>query len=33
MQIFLISRDFAGFSMRKWLYLGKELIDFDPKAK
>jgi hypothetical protein len=27
--IFLKSRDFAGFSMENWVYLGSRFTDFD----
>jgi hypothetical protein len=31
--VFLKNRDFTGFSMENWLYLGARLIDFDSKPR
>jgi hypothetical protein len=31
--IFSKSCDFAGFAMKKWLYLGESMTDFDSKAR
>ncbi len=30
---FLKSRDFAGFSIENWLYLGIKFTDFDSKTR